>query len=141
MAYELLCAQNPINHADTKEKARRYAAEPYVLAADVYSAGENAGRGGWSWYTGAASWYYVVAMEDLFGINIKGDTLTFSPHLPSSWDKAAVTLRLRGARYLIEYKNEGNGGPVSVTLDGESVSDGVIRLCGDKKFHKAVVRV
>lgn len=28
--------------------------EPYVITADVYSNSQNVGRGGWSWYTGAA---------------------------------------------------------------------------------------
>ena len=30
-----------------------YKTEPYVIAGDVYMTG----RGGWSWYTGSASWY------------------------------------------------------------------------------------
>lgn len=42
-----------------------YKAEPYVLAADVYGAPGHLGRGGWSWYTGAASWYYRVAAEHM----------------------------------------------------------------------------
>ncbi|MDR1736198.1 MAG: hypothetical protein LBR85_04935 [Oscillospiraceae bacterium] len=40
-----------------------YKAEPYVLAADVYAAENHVGRGGWSWYTGAAGWYYRVAAK------------------------------------------------------------------------------
>ena len=31
-----------------------YRTEPYILAADVYSAQGHVGRGGWTWYTGAA---------------------------------------------------------------------------------------
>lgn len=42
-----------------------YQAEPYVLAADVYAAPGHLGRGGWSWYTGAAGWYYRTAVEEL----------------------------------------------------------------------------
>ncbi len=38
-----------------------YKQEPYVLAADIYSCDEHVGRGGWSYYTGAASWYYRIA--------------------------------------------------------------------------------
>ncbi len=38
-----------------------YKAEPYVLAADVYDNAEHRGRGGWSWYTGAAGWFYRIA--------------------------------------------------------------------------------
>ena len=41
--------------ADISE-GKRYVLEPYITAGDVYSEGERAGRGGWSWYTGAAGW-------------------------------------------------------------------------------------
>jgi cellobiose phosphorylase len=42
-----------------------YKAEPHVLAADVYSHPAHLGRGGWSHYTGAASWFYRVLTEAL----------------------------------------------------------------------------
>ena len=42
---------------DPMGKGKEYKAEPYVMAGDVYSNPDNAGRCGWSWYTGAASWY------------------------------------------------------------------------------------
>jgi cellobiose phosphorylase len=32
--------------------------EPYVLAADIYAEPPHIRRGGWTWYTGAAGWYY-----------------------------------------------------------------------------------
>jgi len=38
-------------------KARQievYKVEPYVMSADVYGAPPHSGRGGWTWYTGAA---------------------------------------------------------------------------------------
>ncbi|MBR6633544.1 MAG: DUF3131 domain-containing protein [Clostridia bacterium] len=41
-------ALNPATH-----DGEVYKTEPYVLCGDVYSNG----RGGWSWYTGSASWY------------------------------------------------------------------------------------
>ncbi|MEA4824813.1 MAG: glucoamylase family protein [Clostridiaceae bacterium] len=44
-----------------------YRAEPYALCADVYASPAPAGRGGWSLYTGAASWYYTVARAYLRG--------------------------------------------------------------------------
>ena len=62
-AMEILRILNPINHAKTKEEADRYMVEPYVMAADVYSNPEHIGRGGWTWYTGSASWMYKV-IED-----------------------------------------------------------------------------
>lgn len=44
-----------------------YQREPYVLCGDVYDASGFRGRGGWSWYTGAAGWYYRLfqALEEL----------------------------------------------------------------------------
>lgn len=39
---------NPATH-----DSQVYKTEPYVLCGDVYASG----RGGWSWYTGSASWY------------------------------------------------------------------------------------
>ena len=40
-----------------------YAAEPYVLAADLYTAPGHEGEAGWSWYTGSAGWYLRAARE------------------------------------------------------------------------------
>jgi cyclic beta-1,2-glucan synthetase len=39
---------NPIYHGATPEQISRYRVEPYVVAADVYSAPPRAGRGGWT---------------------------------------------------------------------------------------------
>ena len=59
-----------------------YLAEPYVIAADVYSNPDHMGRGGWSWYTGAAGWYYRAAMEELLGIRVENGMLSVTPRLP-----------------------------------------------------------
>ena len=48
------------------KRGEGYGAEPFVLAADVYSAPERYGRAGWSWYTGSAGWFYRAARE-IFG--------------------------------------------------------------------------
>ncbi len=39
------------------ERGEEYKTEPYALAGDIYANPDHLGRGGWSWYTGAASWY------------------------------------------------------------------------------------
>ena len=59
---------NPIYHSDTPDKVARYLVEPYVIAADVYSASPHAGRGGWTWYTGSSGWMYRVGLEAILGI-------------------------------------------------------------------------
>ncbi|MCM2341397.1 hypothetical protein, partial [Rhodoferax sp.] len=55
------------------------------------------GRGGWSWYTGAAAWLHRAAIESLFGLSQRAQTLSFMPCLPSHWPKAELTL-VRGQR-------------------------------------------
>ena len=34
-----------------------------------YGAAPHTGRGGWTWYTGSASWLYRVAVETILGSN------------------------------------------------------------------------
>ena len=69
-AAALLVLINPITHSLTAEDARHYAVEPYVVAADVYAAPPHTGRGGWTWYTGSASWFYRVALHWMLGLRI-----------------------------------------------------------------------
>src|SRR5690606_27100059 len=47
---------SPVRRADDPDKVRLYRTEPYVVAGDISSSGEHVGKGGWSWYTGAAAW-------------------------------------------------------------------------------------
>ena len=56
---------NPVNHTATPLQVARYQVEPYVVAADVYADpdGRIEGKGGWTWYTGAAGWLQQVAQE------------------------------------------------------------------------------
>ena len=44
-----------------------YLAEPFVIPADIYTAPGQEGRAGWTWYTGAAGWWYRTAREFLTG--------------------------------------------------------------------------
>jgi cyclic beta-1,2-glucan synthetase len=54
-AWELLHLINPVSHSSATA-IEQYKVEPYVVSADVYAVAPHAGRGGWSWYTGAAGW-------------------------------------------------------------------------------------
>jgi cellobiose phosphorylase len=63
---------NPIYHATTADEVQQYKVEPYVVCADVYGAAPHTARGGWTWYTGAASWLYRVAIETILGFPIAG---------------------------------------------------------------------
>ena len=80
----------------------RYLAEPYVLAGDVCTAYQQEGRGGWSWYTGAAGWYYRVVQEELLGLTLREGILTIHPHLPDRWNQCRVTWRVLNVELDIE---------------------------------------
>lgn len=67
---EILSAINPASRCTDFEIAKKYKIEPYVLSADIYSAIGQEGRGGWSWYTGAAAWYYKAMFEVVMGISL-----------------------------------------------------------------------
>ena len=81
---ELFAMVNPINHARTPGESGRYKVEPYVVAADVYTAEGHVGRGGWTWYTGSASWMYRVGLEGILGFSKRGDTLFIEPRAPAA---------------------------------------------------------
>ncbi|PKM62291.1 MAG: hypothetical protein CVU97_06155, partial [Firmicutes bacterium HGW-Firmicutes-21] len=67
---ELMNALNPAARCTDFDMAKKYKIEPYVIGADVYSAFPHNGRGGWSWYTGAAAWYYKAMLEYVMGISL-----------------------------------------------------------------------
>jgi cyclic beta-1,2-glucan synthetase len=67
------------------------------MAGDICSqAPPTWGRGGWSWYTGAAAWMHRAAIESIFGLRQGARDLCFMPCLPSHWQQAELTLRRDG---------------------------------------------
>ena len=66
-AYEMLSDINPISRSLEISSALRYKTEPYALCGDVYSNPQHLGRGGWSLYTGSASWFVRIVINELLG--------------------------------------------------------------------------
>ncbi len=87
---------NPASRCADRELARLYKNEPYAVSADIYS-GKYAGRGGWSWYTGAASWYYRIMLEYVFGLRFgaKNSILSARPIIAYTADITLGTARVR----------------------------------------------
>jgi cyclic beta-1,2-glucan synthetase len=98
-AWELFRLINPIHHGDTPAAIARYKVEPYVVAADVYTNPQHAGRGGWTWYTGSAAWMYRLALESLLGVRLEVDQLRVAPLLPAGWESFEVHYRWRRTQY------------------------------------------
>src|SRR4029079_17922926 len=101
-AGELRSLINPTLHADNTPAARVYSAEPYVIAADVYTNPQHVGRGGWTWYTGSAGWVYRLIVGSLLGIVLKVDRLSIKPLLPPQWNQLKVHYRYHQTIYHID---------------------------------------
>jgi cellobiose phosphorylase len=128
---------NPIYHATTPSEVQRYKVEPYVVCADVYGIPPHVGRGGWTWYTGSASWLYRVALEAILGLRVTGDTLRVEPCIPAGWPGYEVTYRHGSATYRIRVDNSaGTGrGVRSVIADGQPAAGGAVPLRDDGRGH------
>ena len=87
---------SPAHRASHPTRGPVYGLEPYVMAGDIYSQPPYVGRGGWSWYTGAAAWLQRAAVESIFGLRLDATQLVFTPCLPRHWPRAALTLRRDG---------------------------------------------
>jgi cyclic beta-1,2-glucan synthetase len=135
-AFELFQMLNPITHSDSPEGVDVYKVEPYVVAADVYTAKGHLGRGGWTWYTGSASWMYRIALEAILGFHQRGEKLYIEPCIPKTWNQFSIDYRFRSTTYRILVENpEGvERGLVELSVDGQS-RDGAIDLVDDGKEH------
>ncbi|OPZ84931.1 MAG: N,N'-diacetylchitobiose phosphorylase [Firmicutes bacterium ADurb.Bin419] len=140
-ASELFGLLNPINHAKTHMEYSKYKVEPYVLAADVYSVDPHTGRGGWTWYTGAAGWMYRIGMEYILGFKKNGDSLLIDPCVPKVWDGFSIRYRYKDTFYSISVKNPDglNRGVNKVIMDGRELEGNIIKLINDKMEHNVEV--
>jgi len=133
----------PNLHSDSRERADHYRIEPYVMAGDIYSVGQNRGRGGWSWYTGASSWLYRAGLEALLGLTLEGDRLMIDPCLPSDWKAFEVILRRGGSVYRIAATRSGRSRSedpgVRVVLDGIAQKDSSFAFVDDGVDHEVEV--
>ncbi len=152
LAWELFGMLNPINHASKPEQIQTYKVEPYVMSADIYAAAPHTGRGGWTWYTGAAGWMYRLTLETLLGVTLENDHLRIAPCVPKHWQSYKIHYRYRDTLYHItincNQQNTANSSQVtidnvdvsSVALNGHvenaaSATQCVIALIDDRQEH------
>ncbi|SDD80620.1 cyclic beta-1,2-glucan synthetase [Sphingomonas sp. YR710] len=120
-AMEVFRRINPICQTMTANDVRRYRTEPYVLSADVAGIAPHLGRGGWSWYTGAAAWTWRLAVEHVLGIGLTGGQVRIGPSCwPSGWDRVEITLRRPGGslRIMIDKSAHLAGKAMALSVDG-----------------------
>lgn len=144
-AFELFHLLNPLNHTRTPNEVRKYAGEPYVMAADVYTAAPHKGHAGWTWYTGAAGWMYQAGIEWILGLRRRGNRLYMNPCIPCEWPEFSVQYRYGETYYRIKVNNplRKSNGVTAMQMDGQhavlnenSEKDGCyVELCDDKSVH------
>lgn len=127
---------NPVHHGGSEREVEVYKVEPYVMAADVYSAAPHGGRGGWTWYTGSAAWMYRLLVESLLGLSLKTDAggarLELRPCVPAAWPGFEIDYRHRGTLYRIAVVR---GERPGLELDGEALAGAAVPLRADDGEH------
>jgi cyclic beta-1,2-glucan synthetase len=139
---ELLALLNPVRHAATAGGIEQYKVEPYVVAADVYAGAPHVGRGGWTWYTGAAGWMYRAGIECLLGFRLRGTRLVLDPCIPARWTGFRIVFRYHSARYDIAVENPSgvSRGVALLELDGTALDDRTgLPLADDSRRHRVRV--
>ncbi len=67
------------------------------MSAGVYGEEPHAGRGGGSWYTGAAGWMYRIVIESIIGFSVEeGAMILIDPRVPSSWGEFSISYKIPG---------------------------------------------
>ncbi|HEY1407205.1 MAG TPA: cyclic beta 1-2 glucan synthetase, partial [Spirochaetota bacterium] len=138
---DLLHLLNPVYHGSSPDEIARYKVEPYVMAADIYSAYPYDGRGGWTWYTGSASWMYRLVIESIFGIQIEVDRMIFAPCIPREWDECTVHYRYRETVYHLVFHQYSPGLVTKVMCDDAEQIDLFVPLIDDRRDHYVRIEI
>ena len=142
-AFELFKMLNPIHHSSNREDSEKYKIEPYVLAGDVYAGSSYEGRGGWSWYTGSASWYYRAGLESILGFRIEDNKIKLNPCIPSYWENYEIHYKYKCSNYFIKVHNPHrvSSGFLDLNLDGLPLKDSELELLNDGEDHYIVATI
>lgn len=143
-AFELFEMINPVNHARTNLELSTYKVEPYVMTADVYGCIPHIGRGGWSWYTGAAGWMYQAGIQSILGFNKRGSNLFIDPCIPKKWQKFSIQYNFEGTIYDIQIKNPDgiSHGKIIINVNGVLLNENSIPMMGGQEIqHVEIIMI
>jgi cyclic beta-1,2-glucan synthetase len=140
-AVDLLQLMNPVLHSTEPNQLARYTIEPYVTAGDVYALPGHAGMGGWSWYTGSAAWYYRAWIENVLGLRVEGNQLSFDPMMPNAWPGFKMTYRYKTTLYHIAVQNESALANEAQLFDGIKSKRQPITMKDDGRDHELIIWV
>jgi len=132
--YELLRMMNPAAKYSERTTGERYKAEPYYMAADIYTNPHCEGRAGWTMYTGAAGWYYRTVLNCLFGIIISQNEIFVEPHLPDDFGTATVKMTISGHSVVLNFLHAETDEEKGVYLRGTRVRS--IKISSENKDNE-----
>ncbi|HCY75841.1 MAG TPA: glycosyl transferase family 36 [Ignavibacteriales bacterium] len=130
-AYKNLC---PLYNGMNPDE---YVAEPYVTPGNIDGPDSpNYGMGGWTWYTGSASWYQKVIVDWILGVRATKDGLVIDPCVPDNWKEFSVKRLFRGTSYNIKVfrKLNNNKSKPRITIDGITIKDNLIPISRKKNI-------
>jgi cyclic beta-1,2-glucan synthetase len=147
-AVRLLQLMNPIELSRLPEDSARYRGEPYVVSADISAAKGRVGQSGWTWYTGSAAWMYRIWIEEVLGLQVRGDRLTVDPSIPPEWPGFEMSYRHGAAVYEITVRRDPGHATIGsamirpvIELDGKAVTGGFIQLDDKGGTHHVTVSI
>jgi cyclic beta-1,2-glucan synthetase len=140
-AVRFLQMMNPIELNRHPEDVARYRGEPYIAAADISSAPGRIGQAGWTWYTGSASWMYRIWIEEVLGLQVRGNRLTIDPVIPNDWPGFEMLYRYGKTQYHIAVTRDSYVTTPSLELNGEPVREPYILLEDTGSEHQLILRL
>ena len=117
---------NPILNGLQPDK---YVAEPYVTPGNIDGPDSpDYGMGGWTWYTGSASWLQKVIVDWILGVRASEKGLIIDPCIPNDWKSFKVKRNFRNKTFMIEVLNESasNFGVKKIFVDGVVQNENII---------------
>ncbi|MBN2853367.1 MAG: hypothetical protein JXQ23_11595 [Clostridia bacterium] len=140
-AYRIFDFLNPLSHTQDIGGVNKYKLEPYIMAADIYHNQIQMGRGGWSFYTGAAGWMYQAGLYWILGFNKKGNRLYMTPCIPTSWHKFSIEYTYKETKYSINIEKSIKKGEKEKIcfLDNTKIEEDYITLINDRGTHNVLM--
>ena len=136
--FHMIC---PARRAATQKGAEHYRVEPYVVAGDIASAEPHRGKGGWSWYTGAAAWTWRLGVEGLLGLTMHDGGIRIAPSLPSEWPGYRATLRRGDATIELQVEASADLHGLGVEVDGAAFDGKTIHFPADGETREVLVHI
>ena len=134
-AYKNLC---PIYNGMNPDE---YVAEPYVTPGNIDGPeSPNYGMGGWTWYTGSASWYQKIIVDWILGVRATSKGLLIDPGIPNDWKEYSVKRLFRGTTYniVIIKLSKFSDQLKYISVDGKKIEGNVLPISKNKEVKVEV---